>query len=223
MTRGRQMRSWLPCGLALLAVAIPAVASAQLLWGRPTAPRAGACFYRDAGFRGDYFCVRAGEDLQWIPAGLNDQISSIRTFGDAEVTVYQNRRFSGRSERFPSDVRNLRDEGWNDRLSSLEVRSRHGRRNGDGRYDRGDGRGRDDRGRDDRGRDDRVDRGDRRGGPMTRARAEEVVRRAYLSVLRREPDPASRGWVDKVMQDGWSEADVVRELQRSDEYRNRRP
>jgi hypothetical protein len=219
MTRGRQMRSWLPCGLALLAVAIPAVATAQLRWGRPATPRAGACFYRDAGFRGDYFCLSAGEDLPSIPAGLNDQISSIRTFGDAEVTVYQNRRFTGRSERFPADVRNLRSQGWNDRLSSLAVRSRHGRGNGDGRYDRGDGRGRDDRGRDDRG----VDRGDRRGGPMTRAGAEEIVRRAYLSVLRREPDPASRGWVDKVMQDRWTEADVVRELQRSDEYRNRRP
>jgi hypothetical protein len=222
MTRGRQMRSWLPCGLALLAVAIPAVATAQPRWGRPTTPRAGACFYRDAGFRGDYFCLTAGEDLPSVPAGLNDQISSIRTFGDAEVTVYQNRRFTGRSERFPSDVRNLRNQGWNDRLSSLEVRSRSDRRGN------GYGRGRDDRGGDrgdragDRG-DRGGGRGDRRGGVTTRASAEEIVRRAYLSVLRREPDPASRGWVDKVIQEGWTEADLVRELQRSDEYRNRRP
>ena len=44
-------------------LSMPAAASAQLRWGRPTVPRDGACFYRDAGFRGDYFCVRAGEDL----------------------------------------------------------------------------------------------------------------------------------------------------------------
>ena len=80
-------------------VSIPAAASAQLRWGRPTVPRDGACFYRDAGFRGDYFCVRAGEDLPYIPGGLNDEISSIRTFGRAQVTVYRDKRFSGRSER----------------------------------------------------------------------------------------------------------------------------
>src|SRR5204862_72463 len=81
-----------------------AAASAQLRWGRPTVPRDGACFYRDAGFRGDYFCVRAGEDLPYIPGGLNDEISSIRTFGRAVVTVYRDKRFSGRAERFGEDV-----------------------------------------------------------------------------------------------------------------------
>ena len=56
---------------------------------------------------------------------------------------------------------------------------------------------------------------------MTRARAEEIVRRAYLSVLNREPDPAGRGYVDRVLRDNWTEADVVRELRRSPEFRNR--
>jgi hypothetical protein len=58
---------------------------------------------------------------------------------------------------------------------------------------------------------------------MTWPRAQEVVRRAYLSVLRREPDPASRGYVERVMRDGWTQQDVERELRRSDEYRRRRP
>src|SRR5688572_20326789 len=99
----RQLTRSIPALVGLIALAIPAVASAQLRWGRPSTPRAGACFYRDAGFRGDYFCVRSGDDLAWIPAGLNDEISSIRTFGDATVTVYRDRRFSGRSERFGRD------------------------------------------------------------------------------------------------------------------------
>lgn len=220
MQGGRLLRRWLPSSLALVALAVPAVAAAQLRWGRPAVPRAGACFYRDAGFRGDYFCLAAGQDLPSMPAGLNDQISSIRTFGDAEVTIYQDRRFTGRSARFPSDVRNLRNAGWNDRLSSLEVRSRFDRRGNGNGYGRGnDGNGRADaRGRGRDGRDDRADR----GGVSTRARAEEIVRRAYLSVFRREPDPGSRGWVDRILQDGWTEEDLVRELQRTDEYRNRR-
>ena len=101
MNRRLIVRILAPAVFGALFVSMPAVASAQLRWGRPAVPQDGACFYRDAGFRGDYFCVRAGEDLSWIPNGLNDEISSIRTFGRAEVTVYRDRRFSGRSERLP--------------------------------------------------------------------------------------------------------------------------
>ena len=51
-------------------------------------------------------------------------------------------------------------------------------------------------------------------------RAEDVVRRAYLEVLRREPDAAgSRAYVDRVVRDNWSQNDVERELRRSPEYR----
>jgi len=217
-----------PAVLGALFVSIPSVASAQPRWGRPTVPRDGACFYRDAGFRGDYFCVRAGEDLPWVPGGLNDEISSIRTFGRAEVTVYRDRRFSGRSERFERDVFNLRNQGWNDKLSSLRVDRGRG---GYGRDDRGYGRddrgyGRDDRGYGRDGRDGRDDRrvDDRRPDDRREVvvRAEEIVRRAYLAVLRREPDAASRGWVDRVLRDNWTQADVERELRRSDEFRRLR-
>ena len=52
--------------------------------------------------------------------------------------------------------------------------------------------------------------------------AREIVRRAYLSVLGREPDPASSAYVDRVLRDHWTEGDVARELRNSQEYRNRR-
>ena len=42
------------------------------------------------------------------------------------------------------------------------------------------------------------------------------MRRAYQSVLGRAPDAASRGFVDHVLRDHWSEADVARELRKSD-------
>jgi hypothetical protein len=179
-------------GLAL--VAQPA--SAQPRWGRPRAPRAGACFYKDSRFRGDYFCLEAGERIDSMPRGMNDGISSIQTFGDVDVEVYQDVDFRGRAKRFGSSVRNLADEGWNDRLSSLRV-SRRG----------GGGRDRDDR---------------RPSGGMTQARAEDIVRRAYQSVLKRDPDPASRGFVDRVLKDGWTQVDVERELRNSEEYRRKR-
>ena len=56
---------------------------------------------------------------------------------------------------------------------------------------------------------------------MTREQAEQVVRRAYESVLGREPDAGSRGYVDHVLRDHWSENDVARELRNSDEYRSK--
>ena len=61
----------------------------------------------------------------------------------------------------------------------------------------------------------------RQKNAMTREQAEEVVRRAYESVLGREPDAGSRGYVDHVLRDHWGEADVARELRNSDEYRSK--
>ena len=51
--------------------------------------------------------------------------------------------------------------------------------------------------------------------------AEKIVRRAFEDVLGREPDTSSRTYVDRVLRDHWSEADVARELRKSDEYRKK--
>ena len=216
------MRRLAPALVGAFLVSMPAVASAQLRWGRPTVPRDGACFYRDAGFRGDYFCVSSGEFLPNIPRGLNDEISSIRIFGRAVVTVYRDRRFSGRSESFGEDVWNLRNIGWNDRMSSLQVNSWRGGRDYYRQSDRGYGDGRGYGNGDNRG----YGYGNGSGSGYSNGndrrevvRAEEIVRRAYQEVLRREPDAASRSYVDRVLRDNWSQNDVERELRRSAEYR----
>ena len=52
-------------------------------------------------------------------------------------------------------------------------------------------------------------------------KAEEIVRRAYHSVLGREPDAGARGYVNRVLRDKWTQQDVERELRRSAEYRQR--
>jgi Peptidase inhibitor family I36 len=93
----------------------------RLRWGMGRTPDAGACFYRDADFRGEYFCVRVGEPVPMVPGDMNDGISSIRLFGRAGVTVYQDVSFRGRSARFDTNVRNLGREGWNDQISSIQV------------------------------------------------------------------------------------------------------
>lgn len=118
------------CGRSSIAIAIGIVslfssqaASAQPRWGRERVPNEGACFYEDANFRGNYFCVREGDRLASLPSGMGDKISSLRIFGSSEVTVFRDNNMRGRSGRFINDVRNLKGEGWNDQISSLDVTS----------------------------------------------------------------------------------------------------
>jgi hypothetical protein len=203
-------------------VAIPSAAMAQR-WGRGPFPGSGACFFRDADFRGEYFCVPAGENVGRVPDDMNDAISSIRVFGRASVIVFRDIRFGGDSLRFDRSVRNLREEHWNDRVSSMrvDIAGREGdfrdrdRRDGDVR-DRRDGDRRDGDFRDRRD-DDRSDR--RSEGETTRAR--EIVKRAYLSVLQRQADQAAEVWVETVIRNNWTQDDLERELRKSPEYRDK--
>src|SRR6185503_3441924 len=84
-------------------------------WGRPQVPASGACFYEDINFGGSYFCATAGMASPQITYRMNNRISSIRLFGSAEVTVYQEYNFTGRSRTIGSDLDDLRRGGWNDR------------------------------------------------------------------------------------------------------------
>ena len=89
------------------------------VWGKPSLPRDGACFYKDADFRGEYFCVPRGASYAELPRGFNDRISSIRVI-DARVTIFEDVNFSGRSERLDSDAADI-GRRWNDTISSFRV------------------------------------------------------------------------------------------------------
>lgn len=90
------------------------------VWGRnEPMPREGACFYEDADFRGQYFCAPRGATYTSLPRGFNDRISSVRVFG-ADVRLFQNDHFRGRSTEIRSDVRDLRGN-WHDNVSSIRV------------------------------------------------------------------------------------------------------
>jgi hypothetical protein len=54
------------------------------------------------------------------------------------------------------------------------------------------------------------------------ATASDIVRRAYLSVLNREPDETGmRDYKARILRDGWSEQQVIDALRNSDEYRSK--
>ena len=92
--------------------------------GVGSVPSSGACFYEHPNYGGRYFCANLGANTPVPPDGTNDQISSIRLYGNASVTIFQDARFEGRSQRFDVDLRDLRNQGWNDLISSFRVTSR---------------------------------------------------------------------------------------------------
>ena len=98
-------------------------------WGHPKVPSTGACFYKDAYFNGEYFCMKLGQNWPSMPSGFNDKISSIRLFNGAQVRIFNDNNFSGVNSRINRDVQNLKQlmlpsdtsKSWNDRISSLAV------------------------------------------------------------------------------------------------------
>lgn len=241
--------SHLVAGAAILALSSPAMAQ---VWGGGATPRNGACFYEDANYRGQYFCVQSGASLDSLPRNVRDAISSVRVYGRAEVNVFDGDVFRGQTGSFDADVQNLAREGWNDMIRSIRVRGG----NDSGNVARGNRppfgaqspdavvrRAYDDileREPDPAGlrlyRSRIIDDGwteaqvrdalrtspeYRQKTTMTPAKAQEIVRAAYLAVLQREPDAGSQTYVNRIMRDKWTQQDVERELRRSGEFQSR--
>ncbi len=89
--------------------------------------RDGACFFKEAEFRGEKFCVPRGERMAQVPPGFGDRISSVHLYGRVTVTLYQDSNFGGSNLRLQQDVQNLQSyqvkpgHSWNDRVSSIKV------------------------------------------------------------------------------------------------------
>ena len=237
----RKSIAWV-AGLAVLAAAPAATAQ-----GSGQFPREGACFFEDTNYRGRYFCVEAGDELGTMPSGANDRVSSVRVLGRPDVRIYRDPRFRGESRRLDFNVPDLEDENFDDAISSLRVEGRsfgarsRGERNGSinpelivtRAYQDVLERDPDPSGMRtyrsriiDDGWSEQQVRDDLRRSPeyrekntMTLAKAEEIVRQAYRTVLNREPDPGSRGFVDEVLRRRMTREQLERTLRASAEYR----
>ena len=72
-------------GSGLLACATPPRSG----WRRN--PRDGACFYRDVDYRGPYFCIGGNDQLDTLPRGVSDNISSVKVLGRARSVCSRTR------------------------------------------------------------------------------------------------------------------------------------
>jgi hypothetical protein len=174
-------------------------------WGRGATPRSGVCFYENINFGGRYFCSAAGVSTPQLSRSDNDEISSIRIFGNAVVTVYRDPDFRGQSRVIDSNLSDLRSLGFNDRISSFQVDSArvYSPRDSRGYQNAPYGRG-----------------VQSNASRWTYRDAEQIVRRSYQSVLGRDPDPAGlRNWTEQVVNNNWTQRDLENALRQSDEYR----
>jgi hypothetical protein len=91
------------------------------------------CVYQDIHYEGWAECYGPGDQVPEL-RGHNNNISSIRLYGRATITVYDNTNFRGAAAEFESDVPDLGrrillgSKSWSDEIESFEVGSQNFRR-----------------------------------------------------------------------------------------------
>src|SRR5437763_1234407 len=119
--------SALALGVILGLCAVARVDAAVQFGGGNNRARADeVCVYKDINYQGVEQCYRGGDEINNLGA-QSKSISSIRVYGRATVTVYENTSFRGHSAEFNSDVPDLGrrvmsgNTAWSDHIESLRI------------------------------------------------------------------------------------------------------
>jgi hypothetical protein len=87
----------------------------------------GACFFKNVNFTGDYFCSEQGSNIPQVK--LDDEITSIQIYGQANVTIYKDPNFSGPEATTGQSIPDLHrwrmpnnpNLNWDNRISSARI------------------------------------------------------------------------------------------------------
>ena len=117
-------------GLSLLLVAVtPAGARGRQLGRNDNRAGDRVCVYQNSHFQGWEECYRPGDEVADLHTHGNN-ISSIRVYGNAIVSIYDGKNFEGPSAQVTSEVRDLAQlsaggflgkQSWNDRIEVYDV------------------------------------------------------------------------------------------------------
>jgi Peptidase inhibitor family I36 len=77
------------------------------------------CIYKQENFKSHEQCYRPGDEVSDLK---HAEISSIRVFGHARATIFENRDFRGRTMEFSADIPDLK-RVWHEDVGSLRVTS----------------------------------------------------------------------------------------------------
>src|SRR4051812_25762667 len=84
------------------------------------------CLYRDIQYQGIEQCFNMGDSVPALQSGLNGQVSSVRVYGRATITVWDDTNFRGHTTAFTNSVPDLArvrldSKSWSDRIQSIQV------------------------------------------------------------------------------------------------------
>ena len=118
--------SILAFGAVIGLCAVSRVDAAGQYNGGDRARRDQVCVYKDINYQGAEQCYSPGNEINDLGA-QRKSISSIRVYGRATVTVYEDTTFRGHSAEFTSDVSDLGrrmmagNTAWSDHIDSLRI------------------------------------------------------------------------------------------------------
>ncbi|MGH1353419.1 MAG: peptidase inhibitor family I36 protein [Methyloligellaceae bacterium] len=82
------------------------------------------CFYDNTGYRGENFCLDSNKALHRLPDRWNDDISSIKITGSAEIKLCEDTYLEGKCLILKKSSDYI-GRGWSNRASSLRIRFLH--------------------------------------------------------------------------------------------------
>jgi len=88
--------------------------------------KSGACFFESDDYEGNRACYvleeSDGEKKAKLPSGVRNRVTSVRLYGDADVTMYDHSDYGGYSFRVLSNIWKM--DFYNDEISSFKIRHR---------------------------------------------------------------------------------------------------